>query len=75
MADNSKPALRGFYCDEELWAETKDLSTALHEGNVSQYMRNALRTTNALRKALGPRFELEVARLLADAEKREGVAA
>jgi hypothetical protein len=44
-------------------------------GNESNFARYSLGTVMDLREALGPRFELEVARLLEQGETAEGRAA
>lgn len=53
--------------------ETAQLAAVTHEGNIARYSRDAIRVVNRLRRVLGPRFELEVARIgsVTDDEKAE----
>lgn len=63
-------------CEPDFLEEVRAVAAdSPFEGNVAQFSRDAIRTAARLRRALGPRYELMIAGLLADAEKREGVAA
>lgn len=62
-------------CDEELHDAIKAAATELFEGNMAQFSRDAIRTSMRLRQALGPRFEIEVARLLEENGRQTGAQA
>jgi hypothetical protein len=76
MTERSDNIAIQFRCDAEYEARLDGHASAdAFGGKKAHFVKYACTTVMALREALGPRFELEVARLLADAEKREGVAA
>lgn len=62
-------------CDEEFHDMVKMAASELFEGNVAQFSRDAIRTSMRLRQALGPRFEIEVARLLEENGRQTGAQA
>ena len=62
-------------CEPDFITEVKAVAERTHEGNLAQFSRDAIRTTARLRRALGPRYELVIAGLLADAAEKETVAA
>lgn len=61
--------------DHDVLRNAQRIADAKFEGNLSFLMRDALRLYMGLYEQSGPRFELEVARLLDGAEQTEGQAA
>lgn len=61
--------------DHDVLRAAQGIADAKFEGNLSFLMRDALRLYMALYEQAGPRFEMEVARLLEQAATPEGQAA
>jgi hypothetical protein len=78
MTERSDNIAIQFRCDAE-YEERVDrhASSDAFGGKKAHFAKYACTTIMNLRDALGPRFDLEVARLLAsaDAEQKDGVAA
>lgn len=72
MTERAESIAIQFRCDAAYEARIDDHASADEfGGKKAHFVKYACTTVMNLRDALGPRFDLEVARMLADADKAE----